>query len=73
MTTTIRKSRIRRLPKVGDRVVPIGKGGHPDYPNGTVGKVVGVLQGCCGPIVAVRFPHLPGRTVDLFWKKVKAV
>jgi hypothetical protein len=51
---------MNRLPKIGDKVC-------------TVGQVVDILNGCCGPIVAVQFPHLAGRTVDLFWKKVRKV
>lgn len=59
--------------QIGDKVTPRGKGGRPEYPNGTVGKVVEILTGACGPIVAVQFPHLPNRTVDLFWRKVRRV
>jgi hypothetical protein len=65
--------RFARLPKVGDKVTPVGKGCRPEYPAGTVGRVVDILEGCCGPIVAIQFPSYPRVTVDLFWKKVAIV
>ena len=40
---------------------------------GLVGKVVDVLVGACGPIVAVQFSERPNQTFDLFWKKVVGV
>lgn len=70
MTTTV-KARLHRLPAIGDKVTPIGKGGRPGYPNGTVGVAVDILAGCCGPIVVVEFSGY-GR-VDLFWRKVRKV
>ena len=71
MTATTRKPRMHCLPSIGDTVTPVGKGCRPEYPAGTVGRVVDIIAGTCGPIVAVRFPNLPNATVDLHWKKVR--
>jgi hypothetical protein len=71
MKTLTRKPRMHRMPSIGDKVTPIGKGGMPGYPNGTVGRVVDIIAGSCGPIVAVRFDGYG--VVDLFWKKIRKV
>lgn len=70
---TLRKPRLNRLPKVGDKVTPAGKSVFVADLKGSVGKVVDILHGSCGPIVAVQFPQHPGQTFDLFWKKVRRV
>ncbi len=69
---TLRKPRLNRLPKVGDKVTPVGKSVFVADLKGLVGKVVDILHGACGPIVAVQFAERPGQTYDLFWKKVRA-
>lgn len=66
-----KRPRMHRLPRVGDKVAPIGKGGQPGYPNGTIGKVVEIIRGACGPIVCVEFGNY-GK-VDLFWKKITII
>jgi hypothetical protein len=60
---------MNRLPRIGDKVTATPKAARPGYPAGTVGRVVDILAGACGPIVAVRFPGYG--VVDLFWKKVR--
>ena len=62
----------RRVPRVGDKVTPVGKGGRPGYPNGTVGRVVDAISGAAGLIVVCEFPGYHSR-VDLYWKKVRVV
>lgn len=71
MATLTRKPRLRRLPNVGDKVATVGTSAFVADLKGMVGKVVGVLDGACGPIVAVQFPERPGQTFDLFWKKLR--
>lgn len=70
MTTT---RKMHRLPKVGDKVTAAGGSRFVADLKGLTGKVVDILDGSCGPIVAVQYAEHPGRTFDLFWKKVKGV
>lgn len=60
-----------RLPKVGDKVTVRGRGVFVADLKGLVGRVVDILDGACGLIVAVRFPERPGATCDIFWKKLR--
>jgi hypothetical protein len=71
MSMLARKSRLHRLPKIGDTVSVQLRKSSPSYPNGTVGKVIEILDACCGPLLAVQFPSYPGVTVDLPWKRVR--
>ncbi len=71
MTKKAKNTQLRRLPNVGDKVATVGTSAFVADLKGMVGKVVGVLDGACGPIVAVQFPERPGQTFDLFWKKLR--
>jgi hypothetical protein len=68
MSNVTRPRRFARLPKIGQRVRINLRKSHPSYPNGTVARVVEILAGCCGPILALDIDGYG--TVDLFWKKV---
>ena len=57
--------------KTGDRVTTCGRSLFVVGLRGMVGEVADVLDGACGPIVAVRFVERPGQTYDLFHKKVR--
>jgi hypothetical protein len=66
-----RTPRLYQVPKVGDSVAPAGSSRFVADLKGLVGKVVGVIDGACGPIVAVQFPQHPGQTFDLYWKNLR--
>jgi hypothetical protein len=67
--TTTRRPRMHRLPKLGARVSIHFRHDSRDCPNGTVGTVKEVLDGCMGPICGVLIAD--GRTIDVFWKKLR--